>query len=79
MTSSSGDWSISSVDSGTLSTITGGSSSSLISADGAGAGVDGGLLDRGCLTTTFLEVIGLGALPNMSFGTALERRRFCTR
>jgi len=86
MTSSSGDWIISSVDSGgsssitgDSSSITGDSSSSLISVAGVGGGVGDGLLGGGCLTTVFLGTIGLGALPNMSFGTALERPRLCTR
>ena len=78
-TSSSGDWTSSSVDSGALSSISEDSFSSLISGEGAGVGAGSGLLDGGGLDTSFLEVIGLGAFPNMSFGTALDRRRFCTR
>jgi len=55
------------------------SGSSVVTTDGGGIGFgsDGALLDFGFLTTSFLAGVGLGVLPKMSFGTALDRRRFC--
>ena len=47
----------------------------------AGGGVGGtvGFAGTVVLGASFLAGAGLGALPKMSFGTALDRRRLCTR
>ncbi len=47
----------------------------------AGGGVVGtvGFAGTVVLGASFLAGAGLGALPKMSFGTALDRRRLCTR
>ena len=47
----------------------------------AGGGVGGtvGFDGTVVLGASFLAGAGLGALPKMSFGTALDRRRLCTR
>ena len=47
----------------------------------AGIAVGGtvGFAGTAVLGASFLAGAGLGALPKMSFGTALDRRRLCTR